>query len=65
VQADIGGFGIGADLTWEAEAALGIMVTKNIFTELGYRALAVDYDKDGLQMDTITHGVQMTLGIVY
>ena len=55
----------GSDLTWQAEAAFGIMVTKNVFGEIGYRALGVDYDKDGFQMDTITHGFQLGLGLIF
>lgn len=62
-KADIGGFGAGSDLSWQAEAAVGMMVTKNIFSEVGYRALGVDYNKDGLHMDTVTHGLQLTMGI--
>ena len=62
-KADIGGFGAGSDLSWQAEVAFGTMVTQNIFSEVGYRALGVDYNHDGLHMDTVTHGVQLTLGI--
>ncbi len=62
-KGDIGGFGIGSDLTWTAEAAVGCQLTRNVFAEVGYRALGVNYDKDGLLMDTITHGPQVTLGI--
>lgn len=64
-KADIGGFGVGADLTWTAEVALGWHLTKSIYSEIGYRALSVDYEKDGLTYDMITHGPQMTLGIVF
>lgn len=64
-KADIGGFGIGSDLTWQAEAALGIAVTKNVFGEIGYRAIGVDYDQDGFQMDTVTHGFQLGLGLMF
>ena len=64
-KADIGGFGIGSDLTWSAEAALGCRVTERVFTELGYRALAFDYEGNGLTYDMITHGPQVTLGITF
>ena len=64
-KADIGGFGVGADLTWQAEAAVGMQLSKNMFTEIGYRALGVDYEQDGLLMDTITHGIQLTTGISF
>jgi hypothetical protein len=64
-KADIGGFGIGSDLTWSAETALGCQVTERVFTEVGYRALAVDYEGNGLIYDMITHGPQVTLGITF
>ena len=64
-KADIGGFGVGCDITWTAEAALGWKLSERIYSEIGYRALGVDYDKDGLVMDTVTHGPQVTLGIIF
>ena len=64
-KGDIGGFGVGSDLTWTAEAALGCQLSRSIFAEVGYRALGVDLDKDGLVMDTVTHGPQVTLGITF
>src|SRR5215472_7916139 len=48
VRGEIGGFGAGPDLMWEVEAAVGINLTRNIFSEIGYRALGTDYDNDGL-----------------
>lgn len=60
---DIGGFGVGSDLTWQAEAALGMQVNEYLYSELGYRALGVDLDRDGLSVDTITHGAVVTLGV--
>ncbi len=62
---DIGGFGVGSDLMWQAEAAIGFQLTRSIFAEVGYRALSFDYEKDGLTYDTITHGAQITLGIEF
>jgi hypothetical protein len=64
-KGDIGGFGIGSDLTWQAEAALGWQVTARVFAEAGYRALGIDYEDDGLTYDTITHGAQVTLGVTF
>lgn len=64
-KADIGGFGVGADITWTAEAALGWKVSERIFSEVGYRAAGVDYEKDGLVYDMITHGPQVTVGVEF
>jgi hypothetical protein len=65
VRGEIGGFGVSADLMWQAEGVLGINLTRNMFTEIGYRALSVDYDQDGLLLDTVTHGPQITTGITF
>jgi hypothetical protein len=65
VRGEIGGFGAGPDLMWQVEAAVGINLTRNIFSEIGYRALSVDYDNDGLLFDTVTHGPQITTGITF
>src|SRR5207249_7227272 len=62
VRGEIGGFGVGADLMWQVEAAVGINLTRSIFTEVGYRALGVDYENDGLLFDAIMHGPQITTG---
>jgi hypothetical protein len=65
VRAEIGGFGIGSDLMWQTEGVIGCQITRNIFTEIGYRALGFDYDQDGFLFDTITHGPQITTGIKF
>ncbi|MGE5164226.1 MAG: hypothetical protein ACM3NN_09850 [Nitrospirota bacterium] len=65
VRGEIGGFGVGADLMWEVEATLGINLTHSIFTEVGYRALGVDYNNDGLLFDAVMHGPQITTGVTF
>src|SRR5437899_2412832 len=65
VRGEIGGFGVGADLMWEVETVVGINLTRNIFTEVGYRALGADYEKDGLLFDAVMHGPQITTGITF
>jgi hypothetical protein len=62
-RAEIGGFGVGSSLMWQVEAAIGINLTRSIFSEIGYRALSFDYNNDGLTFDTVTHGPQITTGI--
>lgn len=64
-KGDIGGFGVGSELTWQAEGAFGWQVTPSIFAEVGYRALSVDYEQDGLLFDTITHGAQINVGLEF
>jgi hypothetical protein len=65
VRGEIGGFGAGSDLMWQVEGAIGCNLTRNIFTDIGYRALSFDYEGDGLTFDTITHGPQITAGIKF
>ena len=65
VRGEIGGFDVGSELMWEVEGVIGINLTHCIFTEIGYRALSVDYNNDGFLFDTITHGPQITTGIIF
>jgi hypothetical protein len=44
---DIGGFGVGSDLTWQLFGGYGFdLWQSNLHGVIGYRALAVDYGKD-------------------
>jgi hypothetical protein len=63
VRREVGGLSVGSDLMWQVEASVGCNITRNIFTEVGYRALSFWYENDGLSFDTITHGPQITAGI--
>lgn len=65
VRGEVGGFGVGADLMWQVETCVGINLTHCIFTEIGYRALGVDYENNGLRLDVVYHGPQITTGITF
>ena len=65
VRGEIGGFGVGADLMWEVEAAFGINLTRSIFTEIGYRALGDNFEENNFRFDTVMHGPQITTGITF
>jgi hypothetical protein len=64
-KADIGGFGIGSEITWQGYGALGCQVTRLIFLEAGYRYLYTDYDHGGFVYDVTQSGAQITAGIVF
>jgi len=64
-RGDVGGFGVGSDFTWQAEAALGVKLSQRMFAELGYRALGVDYDHGGLIYNTVTHGILINAGLSF
>jgi hypothetical protein len=42
-RGDIGGFGVGSDLTWQPHATAGYRFTKVFQISLGYRVLSTDY----------------------
>lgn len=64
-KADIGGFGIGSELTSQGSAAIGCQVTRYIFAEAGYRYLYTNYDQDGFLYDVTQSGFQITTGITF
>lgn len=65
LRGQIGGFGVGADLMWQVETCLGIHLTHSIFTEIGYRALGINYENNNLKFDVVMHGPQITTGITF
>lgn len=61
--ADIGGFGVASDLTWQAYVALGYRVSEKTALSIGYRGLGTDYTDGGFTYDVISHG--LLLGLEY
>lgn len=53
---DVGGFGAGSDLTWQALATLGYRFSERWSMRAGYRALSVDFKQGGFELDVIMHG---------
>jgi hypothetical protein len=67
-QTDVGGFGIGSDIAVEAYAALGCNITRNIYSEVGYRYLYDDFrdeEADGFLYQMSLHGAQITIGLTF
>ena len=66
-KADVGGFGVGSDITTQVSGAIGCHVTRRMYTELGYRFLYVDYEDDSNRFvwRTSTQGIQITSGISF
>ncbi len=62
-ETDVGGFGIGSDIAWQAQAALGCQITRNIYSELGYRFLYDDYRDTNFLYQVTMHGAQITVGL--
>jgi hypothetical protein len=65
--ADVGGFGIGSDLTFQAWPTFGIRLSDSIRAKLGYRAIYADYQTgtgaQSFTYDVLTHGP--TLGLQF
>ena len=64
-KADVGGFGIGSDVTTQVSVGFGCQVTRNIFSEVAFRYLYNDYDSGGLLYRVSTYGPELTLGLKF
>ncbi len=64
-NADIGGFGVGSDLTWSIEAAVGYNFTHHVSAELGYRYLYTDFTDGGFVYDMAQAGIYTGLNIKF
>jgi hypothetical protein len=62
-ESDVGGFGLGSDIAVQAYAALGCQITRNIFSEVGYRYLYDDFRDTNFLYQLSLHGAQITAGI--
>jgi hypothetical protein len=61
-KADIGGFGVGSDVVWQAYAGLGYQLNNSVATELGYRYFSLDYSGSGdLVADMQMSGIVISL----
>ncbi len=68
VRADIGGFDISdntSKLSWQAIGLLGYDLSKNITFLAGYRAINLDYEKNGDELDLTFHGPVVGLTILF
>jgi hypothetical protein len=64
-ESDVGGFGIGSDIAVQAYAALGCQLTRNIFSEIGYRYLYDDFRDTNFLYQLSLHGAQVTVGLKF
>jgi hypothetical protein len=63
--ADIGGFGVGSDLTWEILPSVQYQFSDMFSGKFGYRWLDVDYYESGYVSDTLSQGWMAGLGIAF
>jgi len=60
---DIGGFGVGSDLSWQALIGANYAFTPTIIGKVGYRHISVNYDKRDFTYDVASSGPYLGLGI--
>lgn len=61
--ADIGGFGVGSDFTYQLAAGLDYRFSDKVTGKFGYRYMNIDYDKDEFVYDIRYEGVYLGVGI--
>ncbi len=54
--ADVGGFGVASDFTWELIVQAGYSITENVELVVGYRHLDIDYEDGDFAYDVATTG---------
>ena len=64
-RADIGGFGVGSELTWQASAALGWQINASWSAEAGYRYLAPDFEDGAITYEVASNGFFVSLGYTF
>jgi hypothetical protein len=56
LRGDIGGFGVGSQFSWQALVGLGVDLGASWRLDLGYRALAIDFNGGDLNYDLLVYG---------
>jgi len=60
---DVGGFGVGSDISYQAAGAIVWQISKHFTVNAGYRYLYQDFEEDGFVWDMALHGPVLGLGI--
>lgn len=63
--ADVGGFGVGTDLSYQVLATIGWQVSSSIGVGLGWRQLGLDFDESELAMDAAFSGPLLGMRIAF
>jgi opacity protein-like surface antigen len=63
--ADVGGFGVGSDFTYQVGAGAVYKYSDKYSLKFGYRLLGVDYDKDGFVYDMKSDGIFIGMGVKF
>lgn len=63
--ADVGGFGVGTDLSYQVLATIGWKVSDRVGVGLGWRQLGLDFDEPDLAMDAAFSGPLLGMRIAF
>jgi hypothetical protein len=63
--ADIGGFGVGSDVTYQVIAGANWQLSKTFSAKAGYRYFYQDYENDGFVWDMAAYGAYLGLGVAF
>lgn len=64
-QADVGGFGAGSQIAWNVMAGVGVNFTRNVFAEVGYRYMYVDYTNSDFFYLMNFYGIYSAIGLKF
>jgi len=64
-QSDVGGFGVGSDLSWTVQGTVGYQFTNKVSAELGYRYMDTDYEDGKFTYDVAEAGIYTGLNIKF
>lgn len=62
---DLGGFGIGSDLTAQVVGTLNARVSRQLWLSAGYRYLLVDYEKNGFEVNSRLGGPLLGITLTF
>ena len=62
-QGDVGGFGAGSQIAWNVQATIGVNITRQLFAELGYRYMYVDYTSSDFLYKMNSYGLYSGFGV--
>ena len=64
-RAQLGGFGIGSDVTWEARGRLAVALREHVALAAGWRHLDVEYEKGDIAIDFALIGPFLAVDFVF
>jgi hypothetical protein len=64
-KSDIGGFGVGSELTWTIQGTVGYQFTETISAEFGYRHMDTDFEDGPFVYDMAEAGIYTGLNIKF